>query len=430
MAENVVMPKLGLTMTEGTIVKWMKKEGERIEKGEPLLEVASDKIDIEVESPHSGILGRILVPEGQTVPVTTPIAVIVQPGEELVGVEKTQTTAQLSRVPEKLTPAARRVARENGVDLAELVGIRGTGGGGRVTDEDVRRFIAQKQDEARIKATPVAEKMAREHGLDLREVAGAGNRVTKGDVIAALESRNAAPPTTRSIPLVGMRKIIAERMSLSRRNAADVTLMARVDMTEASKLREQLLAYVEKSHGTRVSYTEIIVRATALALKAHPIVNSTLVDSSPVGGEIRLLEDINIGVAVALDRGLIVPVVRQADRKSIPQISLEVKKLVEKAQSGTLDPDDVTGGTFTITNLGTYGIDSFTPIINYPEAAILGVGRISEEPAVVEGSIVKRQIMQLSLSFDHRVLDGAPAAEFLSSVREMLERPYTLLLEG
>jgi pyruvate dehydrogenase E2 component (dihydrolipoamide acetyltransferase) len=264
----------------------------------------------------------------------------------------------------------------------------------------------------------MAHKLAKEHGINLAEVKGTGprGRITEKDVLAFIEARK--PPTLRrAIPFIGVRQMIAERMTESLRTMAQVTITTEVDVTELVRLREQLKADFD------LTYTDLVVKAAARALKEHPLLNATL-----VGDEVHLLEEVHIGVAVALEEGLIVPVVRDADKKTLQEIAQETRRLAEGAREGTLTVDEVTGSTFTVTNLGMYGVDVFTPIINPPEAGILGVGRIVERPAIHEGQIVKRLLMKLSLTFDHRIVDGAPAADFLQTLREMLEQPALIFI--
>jgi len=370
MAIKVIMPKLGMAMTEGTLVKWLKADGERVEKGERIAVVMSKKITYEVEAPASGIL-RHAAAVKEVKAVGEAIAYITEPGEEIPELEA--------------APAAPPPPPEE------------------------KPFVL---------ATPMARKLAKEHGIDLAEVTGTGprGRITEKDVLAFLEARK-APPVRRAIPFVGMRQMIAERMTESLRTMAQVTITTEVDATELVRLREQLKAEFD------LTYTDLVVKAAAKALREHPLLNATL-----VGDEIQLLEEVHIGVAVALEEGLIVPVVRDADKKTLQEIAQETRRLAEGAREGTLTVDEVTGSTFTVTNLGMYGVDTFTPIINPPEAAILGVGRIVEKPAMHEGQIVKRALMQLSLTFDHRIVDGAPAAKFLRTVKGLLESPYRLLV--
>lgn len=375
MVTKVVMPRLSLTMKEGTVVQWFKKEGEQVQKGEPLVEVLSEKVTYDVETPESGILRRILAAEGVNVPVDQAMGIIAAPDETVVETDITQPLP--SREPERemvslkpepttepatervlASPAAKRLARELGVDLAE---VRGTGPEDRIVEEDVKRFSEQPSLRPRV-----------------REI----------------------------IPLTGIRKTTAERLSLSARTAPHTAITMEVDMSSAVKLHEE----------TGASYSDMIVKAVALALEEHRMLNSTL-----DGEQIKVFEDVNVGVAVATEKGLVVPVVHNADKKLLKEIGERVKDLIEKAKQGRLSKEDLTGGTFTITNLGMFGVDVFIPIINPPEAAILGVGRIAEKPAVVAGEVKMKPITQLSLSYDHRIVDGAPAAQFLQKVKNVLE---------
>jgi pyruvate dehydrogenase E2 component (dihydrolipoamide acetyltransferase) len=380
MAVKVIMPKLGMAMTEGTVVKWLKPDGARVEKGERIAVVMSKKIIYEVEAPASGIL-RHAAAEKEVKAVGEVIAYIAEPGEVIPELEKAPAAPPVAEVPVEApapkeilaTPAAKRLAKEHGVDLSQ---IKGTGPGGRITEKDVMAFV---------------------------------------------EARKAPPPPPRPpakvIPFIGMRQAIAERMTQSLQTMAQVTITTEIDATELVRMREQLKGEFE------LTYTDMVVKAAAIALKKHPLLNSTL-----IGDEIHLLDEVHIGVAVALEGGLIVPVVRDADKKSLREIAAETRRLAEGARAGTLTVDEVTGSTFTVTNLGMYGVDIFTPIINPPEVAILGVGRIVEKPSFQQGQVVPRAMMHLSLTFDHRIVDGAPAAEFLRTVKELLENPYRLLL--
>lgn len=371
MAVQIVMPKLGMAMTEGEVVKWLKEDGAQVAKDEPVVQVMSKKITYEVKAPQAGVLRQAVLPK-QKVPVGAVIGYITAPGEE---------------VP--VTPAAPAAA-------------------------------AGPTAQAEVLATPMAKRLAREHGIDLREVRGTGpgGRIQESDVLAYLEQRRQAPaapeapPAARVIPFTGMRRAIAERMTESLQTMAQVTITTEADVTGLVEFVDRLKTRAD------ISYTAVLVKAVAAALKQHPILNSTL-----VGDEIRLLDEINIGVGVALDEGLIVPVIRNADRLSLAEIDRELKRLAAAARAGTLTVDEVTGSTFTISNLGMYGVDAFTPIINPPEVAILGVGRITEKPAVYRGQVAVRSLMTLSLTFDHRVVDGAPAAAFLQTLAGMLAQP-------
>jgi len=315
----------------------------------------------------------------------------------------------------RASPAARRLARELGIDLAR---VSGSGPEGRITEADVRAYYEQQQ---RVQATPLARRIAEEEGLDLSQIPGTGpgGRITEEDVLRALEGRRAPAAPPRVVPFTGMRQAIAERMMESLHSMAQLTLTTRADVTELVGLREIL----SQRWNVRLSYTDFITKATALALKEHPILNSAL-----VGEEIVLHEDVHIGVAVALEEGLIVPVIRHADRKSILEIHQTVQDLAERARKGELSVDEVTGSTFTVTNLGMYGIDAFTPIINPPEVAILGVGRILEELSLVNGQVAARSRIVLSLTIDHRIVDGAPGAAFLQTVVRYLEHPALMFI--
>jgi len=423
MAIEIVMPKLGLLMTTGTVVKWLKADGERVEKGERIAIVMSKKITYGVQAPASGILRHAAVLK-EVKAVGEPIAYIAEPGEAIPELKALPSAPPPEKAPPSpperkpfvlASPAARRLAREKGVDLTQ---VTGTGTEGRVTEADVLRFLEEREKAPPILASPMARKLAQEHGVDLAQVrgTGAGGRITEKDVLAFIEARK-APPIRRAIPFIGVRQMIAERMTESLHTMAQVTITAEVDATELVKLREQIKVDFD------LTYTDLVVKAVAKALREHPLLNATL-----VGDEIQLLEEIHIGVAVALEDGLIVPVVRDADKKSLQEIAHETQRLAAKTREGTLTVDEVTGSTFTVTNLGMYGVEIFTPIINPPEVAILGVGRIGEKPAFHGGQIVKRSLMQLSLTFDHRIVDGAPAAEFLHTVKELLESPYRLLM--
>ncbi len=445
MATKVIMPKLGMAMKEGIIAKWLKADGAPVVKDEPIAVVMSKKITYTLSSPATGLL-RIVVRPQETQVVGASLAFVVAPGELVPEIEGAVPTAAEAMIPAApateaaafsapapatagfvlASPAARRVAREKGVDLGT---VHGTGTGGLVTESDVTRFVeeqAKAPAPAEILATSAARQLAREQEVRLDELrgTGAGGRITEQDVQAFLDSRSSAPAPTgaapaaaRVIPFTGMRQAVAEHMVESLRSMAQLTLNIEVDATELVRLRTQLKAELD------LTYNDLLVKAVARALRQHPLLNSTL-----LGDEIHLLEPIHIGVAVALEEGLIVPVLRNADRLTVHQITQEARRLAQGARDGNLSVDEVTGSTFTITNLGAYGVDGFTPIINSPEAAILGVGRIVEKPVIYRDEIARRSLMVLSLTVDHRIVDGAPAAEFLRTVKELLEAPYRLLI--
>ena len=415
MATKIIMPKLGLTMEEGKLVKWLVEEGSRVSRGQPIAELETDKITTEIEAPAGGLLGPIIAQAGQTVAVTEVIGWIVESADEILEAEAAGPA--VAAVPAGGESAAPSVT--------EAVAIR-------------EPEPSHRTPRGRIKASPSARRLAQEAGLDLSSVSGSGpgGRIVRRDVEQALACRDRmAPPVsqlpiqpvslspeaTSVIPMSGVRAVIAERMSESHRTTARVTLTTEADATELVVLREQLKAETESRGEGTISYSDLLVKIVATALRTHPALNATL-----VGDQIRLLSEVNVGVAVDSERGLLVPVIRGADRKSIPEIARDSRGLVARARTGASLPDDLSGGTFTITNLGMYGIDAFTPIVRMPECAILGVGRIREKPMVREGAVVIRSMMWLSLTFDHRLVDGAPAARFLQQVKEHIETPRFL----
>lgn len=430
MATLLLMPKLGLTMVEGTIVKWLKQDGQAVEKGEPVVVVMSKKITYEVQAPAAGVV-HILAQPKESRPVSVPIGAILAPGEPPPDLAKempaggapaaadepaplcTPAAAEPAREV-RASPASKRLARELGVDLGQ---VQGTGEGGRITETDVQRAHDRQAEQVRIQATPLARRMAEEEGLDLGRIQGTGpgGRVTEDDVLRSLEEeKGPGAPLPGFLPFSGMRQAIAVGMMSSLHSMAQLTLTARADVTELAALRDVFSQRFQE----RISYTDLAVKAVARALRDHPLLNSTL-----AGDRIILHEQIHIGVAVALEQGLIVPVVRDADRKTILEIHRAVHELAEHARQGRLTVDKVEGGTFTVTNLGMYGVEAFTPIINPPEAAILGLGSVNQELALLNGQVVARSRLTLSLTIDHRVVDGAPGASFLQTLVRMLEHP-------
>jgi pyruvate dehydrogenase E2 component (dihydrolipoamide acetyltransferase) len=436
MATPVIMPKLEMTQEEATVVTWIKQEGEHVEKGEPLLTIETDKVTMDVESPGTGVLAGICAAPDQVVPVTQVIAYVLQPGEPLPHgasassmlplVSPTQARTQGTR-QRAATPVAERMAAEHGLDLGT---VAGTGPGGRITKGDVETALtsaAQAPD--RVRATPAARRIARECDIDLVEVDGSGprGRVQASDVLAYAPWPTAVPkPEAETVSLRGMRRKIAERMQYSYQTAPHITLTVEADMSAAEALRRELNERAAALDVPRISVTAVLVKVCAWALQRHRWVNASL-----DGDQIHLHEASNVGVAVALDEGLIVPVIREAEKLGIAEISSRVRDLAQRARQNALTPSDVTGGTFTITNLGMFDIDHFAAIINPPESAILAVGRIVKRPRVVERDgqdvVEIRPMANLTLSADHRVLDGAVAARFLRDVVGALECPNLLL---
>ncbi|MCL7453288.1 MAG: 2-oxo acid dehydrogenase subunit E2, partial [Anaerolineae bacterium] len=408
-----------------------------VKAGEAVVVVMSKKITYEVEAPAEGILRHVAKPKDVR-GIGEVIGWVTQPGEEIPEEEieapspeeapseeaaeapeppapeakeaKKEAPAEEERVPS--SPAARRLAKELGVDISKV-----TPTGRRISEDDVMRY---HDEQSRIVASPLARRMAEEEGLDLAEIQGTGpgGRITEEDILHILEEGEvpAAPPRER-IPFVGMRQAIAEQMVDSLQTMAQVAMATTADVTELRSTREALGV----RWGRKPSYTDLLVRAVVLALKEHPMLGARL-----EGDEIVLPTEYNVGVAVALEDGLIVPVVRKADELNLLEIGDRVKDLAQRARENNLNVDEVTGGAITITNLGTFGIDAFTPIINPPEVAILGVGRIVQELALVEGQVVARDKMTLSLTVDHRIVDGAPGAQFLQTLVQFLEHPALL----
>ncbi len=427
-------------MKEGKISKWLKSEGETIKKGEPLFEVETEKITNVVEAVAGGILFQIVVSAGTTVPVGTIVALIAEPGEKperiegLLAGEVAEEAAPSAGGPAPTasekppakrfvpsSPSARRVAKELGVDLAL---VDGTGPNGRITEADVMRF--HEQGPPTPKMTPLAAEMIRQAGLDAATIQGSGEggKITREDVERALESTKQAEAALplKSIPFSGIRKSIAENMHASLHGTAQLTIFTEVDVTEMVRFRDTVREEYKKDETVRISYNDIIILATSRALKDYPIMNSTL-----VGEEILLHDSVNMGIAVALPGGLIVPVLRDADKMGLRQIAGGTRELARKAREGTLTVDEVTGGTFTISNMSMFEVDGITPILKPPETCILGVGRVKEKPAVHNGEIAIRSMMFLNLTFDHQVVDGAPAAEFLQNLARYLKNPYLIM---
>ncbi len=385
MATEIRFPKFGLTMTRGTFLRWFKNEGERVQKGEKLFEIESDKSVMEVEAQVGGVLIRTLVEPDAVVPVGQVIGWLAESEEEATARNQPVSSVEEERSGGeriKASPVARRLAEKAGLELSL---IQGSGPEGRIVREDVERAIATQTNED--------------------------------------EPARIAAVAADIIPLAGMRRTTAERMAASAHETARVTLIAEADATELVGLRTDLVAQTEGLGKAAPSYNDLLILIVARALKEHPNLNSRLAEN-----EIHVIKQINVGLAVETEKGLLVPVIRNADCLGLEAIAVETQRLIGQARQGRLSPDDLSGGTFTITNLGVYGITAFTPIINPPEAAILGVGQIAQKPVVCKGEIVVRSLVALCLTFDHRLIDGAPAARFLSRIRQLLERPALLLL--
>jgi len=423
--QSVIMPKLGLTMEEGTIIQWMVEEGDDIKKGDILFEAETDKSVNEIEAPASGKLGKIVFHDGATIDVLTVVGYILEPNEEspeewpeeiissAESTEKDRLGAVKNLAP--ATPVAERMAHELGVDL-ELV--KGTGGGGKITKENILRAKESVSTKSttksdRVLASPRAKKLAAKEGISLNQLQGSGTkgRITEQDVIDYVNSRE-------SIALSHIQQVTAKRMVESFSNAPHFYLKIEVDATELNDWHRKISPTLERNHQIRTTITDFLILLVSRTLTNHPRFNAYCID-----GKVQTNESINLGLAVAVEDGLIVPVIKNADQKTVLEIARDRSTLVEKAVNGNLDYTDLEGGTFTLTNLGMLGIDEFTAIINPPESAILAVGQIKERSVVTKGEIVIKPIVNLTLSIDHRVLDGAVSANFLGDLKDAIESP-------
>ena len=414
MATPLPMPKLGLTMEEGTILKWRKGEGEAVEKGEIILDIQTDKVEYEVESPGGGLILKTLAGEGAVVPCGTDIAVIGEAGEDISGFE-----GEPDKAPEKAEPTVADAPATPPPAPAPA-------------PAPAAPVPAQTAPAGRVFASPAARRVARELGIDYRVLTGSGpgGRIVQADVRAAAASGLPAAPAAAasgpaavasSTPLAGMRKIIADRMLASWSQVPRITMQAEVDLTNLLAVREASRQAWENDLGVRVSINDLILFYTARAVRRCPAVNVRLAENA-----LEQMRDVNIGVAVAVEQGLMVPVIRGADQKSIDAISRESRALAEAARAGALGLDALAGGTFTISNLGAYGVDHFSAIINHPESAILSVGAAKERAVVRNGEVVARTTAFVGINADHRLVDGAPAAEFLATLKDMLEHPKVM----
>jgi 2-oxoglutarate dehydrogenase E2 component (dihydrolipoamide succinyltransferase) len=430
---DVVMPQMGESIVEGTLTKWLKKRGDRVERDEPLFEISTDKVDTEIPSPAAGTLSEVLVEEGATVGINTVVARIAEEGgaaaakpaepvEKAPAEKAAEAPAPVAAAPSAapvdapapppvepeakpaeepaaeasgpLSPLVRKMARENNIDLSR---VKGTGAGGRITKQDVEAYMTQGASAAPAPAAPAAPAPAAKPA-------------------AAPPPAFAPGAKTKIEPLSTMRIKIAEHMLLSKRTSAHVTTIHRVDMTKVAKMRERFKGQFQANHGFSLTYLPFITAAAAVALRQFPLLNASL-----DGNNIIYHNEIHIGIAVALDNGLIVPVIRGADEKNVLGLQRAIVDLATRARSRQLKPDEVLGGTFSITNFGSFGSLVGTPIINQPQVAILGVGTVDKTPVVIDDAIAIRSICLLSLSFDHRLVDGALADQFMTKLKQVLE---------
>jgi pyruvate dehydrogenase E2 component (dihydrolipoamide acetyltransferase) len=409
MVTTMIMQRMSVAMEYGVILKWLKKEGDNVKKGDAVVEIFGEKNEFELEAPDDGIILKILCDVNDEIPISEPIAFIGKEGEDVPDVR-----------PRKL----------NAVSQGQTIAVTPTIGS-PTPKAETQRIRPQAAEThlpgGKIKASPRAKKKAKELDVDLKFVVGTGpeGRIVEEDVLAAKDARPQISvlddrKVHRTEPLTPLRRTIARRMTQSSQNP-HITMITEIDMTEVVSLRDELNKKAEKSHGIRVSFNDIIVKAVADTLEKFPKFNATL-----SGNDLILFDDINIGVAMATDQGLIVVTVRNANKKSITEIAIETKEKAKKAKNNELTPEELTGSTFTVSNLGPFQVDLFIPVINPPETAILGLGQIKKQPVVFNDTIAIRSIMMASCAVDHRVLDGAPAGQFLSALKDTLENPFMM----
>jgi pyruvate dehydrogenase E2 component (dihydrolipoamide acetyltransferase) len=416
MPVEIIMPKMGMSMEEGTVVEWLKKKGDPVKKGDSVVVISSEKIEKEIEAPEDGVLLEILVQQDETVPVGKAIGYIAKKNEKVERNQSTTTMQQvnqesaasvetlkrmemISRKP-RVSPAARKLAKEAGIDLNS---IKGSGPKGRITRADIQKAIKEKYSDAELQINkqqdiaPVEQKQIKQNPLNQSEV------------------------TVK--PITGMRKVIASRMFTSLQQSAQLTIHMRADVTELLKVQKKARAELIDEKDVKLTITDFVAKATILALLTQKEMNSLYQDD-----QIYTYDSVHLGVAVALENGLVVPVISHAEKLSIKQISKKIKELSLRAKVGNLQSEEMKGSTFTISSLGAYGVEFFTPILNPPEVGILGVGSITDTPVFVGDEVQRRSLLPLSLTFDHRVIDGAPASKFLSIIKDYLEKPYKMFI--
>jgi len=464
MAEIIIMPKLGFNMSEGKLLNWYKKEGEPVKKGEPLFSIETDKTSIDIESNQDGIFLKKFIEEGDTLEVTLPIAIVGNKNEnidDLIREVNRQLNREEASTPNeaveqetpsskqpasatdalrpngmvKITPRARRVAKENGLDPNTL-NIIGTGYQGGISEKDVLNYLASNK----VRISPIAQKIAEDQGIDLEGISGSGahGKIMKRDLVSSTVETDSDTPQVLAdkqyspdgkeilevIPYSGVRRIIGERLSESKFTSPHLYFTQKVNLEKLLDLRKQ----INEAQDKKTSVTDYIVRACVISLQKYPDMNSTL-----SGDQIIKYKTINLGIAVAAPTGLIVPVVKDAEKKTLLEISKDSGALFEKARAGKLSPDEYSGGTFTVSNLGMFGIENFTAIINPPESGILSVSATKDEPFVETDesgnkAITIKPMMNITLSVDHRIIDGLLAAQVVTEIKRLLENPIELLI--
>ncbi|MCF8044117.1 MAG: 2-oxo acid dehydrogenase subunit E2 [Desulfarculaceae bacterium] len=397
------MPKLGLTMTEGLLVQWQKREGDPVKTGDVLFVLETEKVTYEVEAPEDGVLGRILVPEGSNVPVGGLVAYLLRPGETLDDLPSASEPP-----PAQTADPSPKPAQESGVTASAAQGVSGK----------------------RVRATPLAKKLARKMGVDLGLVRGSGvsGRVVAEDIraAAALAPGEAVLPTEtepRLVPLSGMRRAVANNMMHAKVKTAQTYMSLHADAGAVMAFRQSLLPVIEASHGVRLTITDLMMKVTGAAVATHPVINTRWTDEG-----ILHLPEVHMGMAMALDDGLIVPVIRAINRKGLGQIAQERTELIARCRAKRFMPDDISGSTVTLSAMGMFGIESFTANLNRPESAILAVGAIIEKGMARKGELVVRPMVNLTLTYDHRIIDGAEAGKFMQTLKLLVEEPARLLV--
>ena len=462
MAVEVIMPKAGSEMEEGEIVQWFKNEGDHVEEGEVLLEIVTDKVNMEVEAEATGTLLKILAQAGDVVPVVQTIAWIGEPGEKIPGASESGEVAPAETIIEKkvdytpvkevekvdysglrATPAARAYARKKGIDLSK---VKGSGPKGRIHKDDVLHYKLT----SKVKISPLAERIAKIEGINTESIVGTGpnGKIMKADIMAVLhgdQKVEAAPKAevaqkapkapkapnenqwgvVETVPMSPMRKVISKRMSESYFSAPTFVVNVEVDMTELLALRKKVVDAIIEETGKKATVTDFISLAVIKSLMKHPYVNASLSSDEK---EMYLHHYVNLSIAVGMDSGLVVPVIKGADKMSLKELVVASKEITTKALAGKLKPDEMADSTFTISNLGMYGVKSFVPIINQPNTAILGVSATVQKPVVLNGEVNVRPIMTLTLTADHRVVDGLEGAKFMKTLKEAIENPLSLLI--
>ena len=446
----VEMPKMSDTMEEGVLVAWLAEEGDAVSSGDIIAQVETDKATMDLEVYDDGVLLKKVIPEGAAVPIGGLIAVLGKAGEDISGLlagydgaAGASAVAPAPEAPSPETPAPEAPSPD--APVPETPAPSAGDGAVQIAGQDVASGTVPSGDDGRVKISPIARRMAGEHGIAWEQIAGSGpeGRIVKRDIEAVIRRHAPVPGLTPGYPMPGamiempaeevsetvrisqMRKTIARRLSESKFTSPHFYLTVDVDVERAVAARARINKQAEAAGGAKISFNDFVTKACALALRAHPAVNASWIEQE---GVIRQHGHVHVAVAVAIDDGLVTPVIRHADRKGLTQIAAETRELAQRARDRTLQPEDWEGSTFTTSNLGMYGVEEFTAIINPPNACILAIGAIRDEAVVKEGAVVPGKRMKLTLSSDHRVVDGAVAAAFIGSVRSYLEEPISMLL--